>query len=289
MASLGPLDEARGWVDEARQEFRRGRASDVNTWLLEAKIAARQGQLDEAERLTGIAERIVRCGDARPQACPPKEKGCDCECVECHQLVKRVKQKKVIQRLEATAQAEVYLIRAALACDLGDSPRAKIQLAQASELLDDVCQGELRAEAQHVRARIHLLEGRPDLAAPHFDVEAELLRLAGNYREIPQALTSAAESYEMAGDLVRAADRRYRVARISFARGDINDAILKIDAALPLAEACGDPSVQNRFALLFREVSLAHEAQRKASPSDTSAAPAAEPLPETRPDEVEGQ
>ena len=272
LVSMGKLPLARAWVRESRLEFARGRFPDTNTWLLEGKIAQQQGQLDEAYQLIAEAERIVQCNDPKPQRCPCEPKGCDCECVEWYQFRKYREQKKVLERKASTVQAEVYLIRASLALDQGDIATAQGNISCACELLPEVCDPNLGAELQHLRARIHLLQGRPDLAAAHFDTEAELLRHTGNFREIVNVVGQAAQAYEQAGLLAAAADRWYRVARILYARDDLAASQERLTYGLKLAELSNDPVVQDRYALLFAELDSAIEAtKKKSSASDEKA------------------
>lgn len=271
LVSSGDLDQARSWALEARYEFERARRKDANNVLLEAKIARKMNSLEEARRLADEAERIVECCDAEPALCPPPAKECECECVEWYQWRKYREQKGVLERRANTTRAEVYLVRALLACDEGDTGAARSECRLACELLPDTCEPELRAELQRVLGSIDRLEGRYDRSARHFDTEAELLRRAQNYREIPLVLALAAEDYERAENRSLAADRWYRVARIHFARGDLNLASERFKHGFALAESANDSKTLDRFALLFRELDEAVSAKAKPAAPDAGA------------------
>jgi hypothetical protein len=106
-----------------------------------------------------------------------------------------------------------------------------------------------------------------------------LLRQAGHYREIPFALVSAAEAYEMVELFAVAGNRFYRAARTLYGRDDLSGAALLIDRAVVLAEVSGHVELQGRLAILFKEVVLAVEARANRKRDDESDRPESLPMP----------
>jgi hypothetical protein len=78
-----------------------------------------------------------------------------------------------------------------------------------------------------------------------------------------------------------AADRWYRVARIYYARDELEKAAERLRYGVRLAEETNDLSVQNRYALLFHELSHAMKTPENElrNPTDTPAlgSPATQP------------
>lgn len=276
LAEQGKLVEARDWLHESRAELRRAGADQVSTWLLEAKIAQQMDFVDEAWMLTTRAVQAHQAaqGRAAEAVCQgvrdhmvkdPCREGC---CEKLPLVGKCAEKLHDKQQARIVFDVQVLLLRASLACDQGDLAAATALLGEAWGLLPRVCPLPVRAEAEYVAAKVHLLEGRADLAAGHYDRQADLLRQAGDYRQIPKALEAAGLCYESSGDYLRAAERYYRVARYHFARGRVSQSLTFIQRALPLAEVSGSVEIQIRLALLFREVTLAVKATTGEQESD---------------------
>lgn len=277
LASVGWYEAARDCLAESRAELHRAGHSEADAWLLEAKIARSQGLTEEAYVITeGLKETLPRpkliqhaSFEKHDEPCCEEESIDD----DRHPLIERLRKRKheghdrphaeKRQEIRASTVA-LHLFRAQLACDARDLDTAEQELATAERAARHLKDDEVpRAEMLQVRARILLLSMQPAAAALRLDAEADLLREAGHYREIPLALTSAAEAYLMAGDLVAASERFHRVARMLYGRDDLIAAIHFIDRAVALADATEDGDLQARLALVFHEVDSAWEASRQ--------------------------
>ena len=78
------------------------------------------------------------------------------------------------------------------------------------------------------------------------------MRCVGQYREIPNVLDAAAESFLEAGEPNSALDRITRSARIHLARGDLAAAWRRVDAASELARLVGCETAETRLATTAR-------------------------------------
>lgn len=305
LAAVGLYEEARDALAETRAELYRAGKSDADAWLLEAKIARSQGLFAEAATITESVAYLVPTveggaaphGDRRARRHAERTDSCEKDAEpapppRAHPWMAKVRkhrhQGKHAEKRQAEAETAiaVHLLRANLACDEGDLDRASNELDEARRRLRHLSDPSPRAEIEQVAARILLLSGQPGAAAQRLDVEAELLRQAGHYRELPPALSSAGEAYLQSGDPVAAADRFHRVARILYARGELLGALHFIERSVGLAVMTGDFDQQARLALLFGEVDRAVQAirQREARRARTRR-PASETLPTPAPDD----
>ena len=208
LASVGWYEAARDCLAESRAELYRAGLSEADAWLLEAKIARSQGLLDEAYAIAeGVKETLPRHFVARCTAAIAQNDECCAtqEPVESsHRVIEHLRQIKHraahghhAEQRQQTRQSTValHLLHANLACDTHDLDTARNELAAAQRKTRHLRDDEVpRAEILQVRARILLLSMRPAAAALRLDAEADLLRQAGHYREIPLALSSAAEA-----------------------------------------------------------------------------------------------
>lgn len=289
LSSIGRYLEARDWLVEARMEYQRVGINSPNVWLLEAKIARRQGFLDEATYLASRGVAAAQCHEDEKEKKDKKgfaakvSKGVDHFTKHSKKLTECRDEKKQLHY----TKAESSLIQANLACDQSMLDYAWGHLDDARTELQHLDEPDLEAEAERVQGRIHMYESAPEFAGPRFDNEAVFLREAKNYREIPFAYRSAGEAYEAAGFIEIAAERYYFVARIMYARDDYVAALRYIERAIPFAEA-GPPHVQARLALLFKVVSDAMDAESdtKKDPSDELETESSELVPAEEVEEI---
>jgi hypothetical protein len=144
------------------------------------------------------------------------------------------------------------LTRARLAAEQYDIVAAQAELACACRLASELCSDDLRAELHDVAALIHIAKGEYLQAGRHLDHEAESLRWAGNFREIPGVLELAAAAYEQGGLRSLAADRLGRAARVYCGRGDNQRAWQIVQQASALADtAGGDEFCDTSSGILF--------------------------------------
>ena len=210
LTSNGDYMIAKDWLLDARVELCRANSTLANVWLLEAKIAQQETRFDEA------CVFVNRAACSAPP-CPESEEGCLCcqddpcreSCItQIPCIGSKVRDRQEIRECKEKMQIQIHLARASIAADQFDTVTAQKHFRCACELLGEICSYQLRAELHNVAGRIHTAKGEFLCAAVHFDKEAENLRLAGIYREIPGALDQAAAAYDLAGRVYLAADRR---------------------------------------------------------------------------------
>ncbi|MDA8744763.1 hypothetical protein N9N28_09040 [Rubripirellula amarantea] len=259
LTSLSDNAVATDWLIESRAELCRANASTANTWLLEAKIAQSELRLSDADRM------VDRAACAKP---PCADDGQVCQCGRndpCREsCVTKIPcvgscfaENEAEESCRVAYQAQIHLARARIAAERYDIPLANEQLSCACELASQVCSEDMQAELQRVSALVHLAKGEYMQAAWHFDKEADHLRLAGTYREIPNTLELAAGAYEQAGLPRDAALRLTRVAKIWFGRGDTTRAWSFVQQASVQAEVAGCESINRRLALIAHEIQQA--------------------------------
>ncbi|MDG2223737.1 MAG: hypothetical protein P8L85_20330 [Rubripirellula sp.] len=278
MISENRPTEAKDWLLDARVELCRAGASPGNVYLLQAKIALSENRLEDVYHNVDRAE----CSDA-----PCGEEGCECksdpgnQC--CHGCITKIpcvgpklEQASVTKQCVKTFEAQVELTRARLAAEQYDIPTAVAHFSKACKQLKGICGYDLQAELQNVAALIHLAKGEHLQAAGHLDREAENLRCAGIYRELPITLTLAAAAYEQAGRFDLAANRLCRAARIRFGHGEIDRSWQDVQAAIALAETACSETTKIRLALLVNEISQTFETEEPTPPSTAGSLSSAE-------------
>jgi tetratricopeptide (TPR) repeat protein len=269
MISENRPTEAKDWLLDARFELCRAGASLGNVYLLQAKIALSENRIED---VYSNVDRAA-CSDA-----PCGEEGCECKsdpgnpcshgCITKIPCVgPKLEQASVTKECVKTFEAQVELTRARLAAEQYDIPTAVAHFSKACKQLKGICGYDPQAELQNVAALIHLAKGEHLQAAGHLDCEAENLRCAGIYRELPITLTLAAAAYEQAGRLDLAANRLCRAARIRFGHGEIDRSWQDVQAAIALAETACSETTKIRLALLVNEISQTLENEESSPPS----------------------
>lgn len=279
MTSVGAYAEARDWLCEARAEARRADLNEAEIWLLDAKCARQMGCLEAAAQMTEYAacQASLRHrhwhrnpADVKPPATSHLAGKALAKVDHHHQWWHKAaaaivpgheKAKEAEQDVEQrqAARAQVALLRANLACDVTDLGTARNELASARRQLPLVANRAVHAEAERVEGRIQLISARPQAAGERFDLEADLLRKAEVYREIPYASFDAGECYDMASESWLAADRYLRAARMLYACEAWCDAVLSLEQALPLIEALCDSELAGRARVVHMQLLIAIE------------------------------
>jgi tetratricopeptide (TPR) repeat protein len=249
MTSLDRTLLARDWLLEARAELKRAGASTGNAWLLESKVAIDQDLFEDAVcSIDRAACSVPPCGNAEP-ACG----NCGLQ-IPC--LGKKRRQKREREECKSAFQVQIQLARARVAAEQYDSANARAHFGSACELAMEIESFDLQAELHDVAALIHIADGEYLSAGCHLDREAENLRLAGNYREIPNTLQLAAAAYGEVERFDLAADRMLRVARIFYGRGDTRASWEHLQTATSLANLAGAENTKIRLALLANEIAM---------------------------------
>lgn len=253
----GDNQAAKDWLIEARVELARAKASAGNTYLLGAKIAQDEGRLEDAHRLIWLASCAPSpCGDRAEEVCPGD--ACKEDCFERLPCVgNRIAEKKSLEECHNDYAAQVHLAKARLAAEMYDLDSAKCHFADAIESARHVCNYDLRAEFHDTAALIDLAGGNVVQAAAHLDREATLLRLAENYRRIPEVLTLAAAAHNETLRFDLSTDRLCRAARIWLTRGELEKAWEILQQALETGEAEHSPSTRIRLQITAAEIEAA--------------------------------
>lgn len=264
-AAMRQLEPARQALAEARAELRRSGQSEVDAWLLEAKIARAQGRLGDAAYYADcIVAPMIRRDPACNETCRSKEenrlltavRGCRDKIAKC--LGHGDEEPDVCEGYNVS----LAVFRANLALDSGDVPAARAELARARQAAAAQTEPATRAEIAAVEARLLLIMERPEDAARRLDSEAEWLRQSGHLRELPMATSSAAEAFLQAGLPIEAANRFFRTARLLYGRGDLLAALFFLERSIELAVEMSDVDLQLRAALLLEEIERANRKRK---------------------------
>lgn len=292
LAAMREYEPAREALAEARAESLRSGESQVDAWLLEAKIARVQGRLDEAAYLADcVLEPLIRTS---PQ----------CSAQPCGECVRRAvgslgsaltgARRTFLQVCRHADGADdpcqsnlvsLSLFRANLMLDQADIERARVELDKAEQAIAERGKSRsgrgasedpaTRAELAATHARLLLLLNRPLEAARRLDEEARWLTTSEHYRELPTATVAAAEAFLMAELPLEAAERFFRAARLLYGRDDLLAALYFLERSIELAVELADVDLQLRGALLLGEIDRANP---KRSSSSDPAAPAGDPI-----------
>ncbi|MGQ9663366.1 MAG: MlaD family protein [Kiritimatiellia bacterium] len=161
---------------------------------------------------------------------------------------------RTIQRGLAGVPAELialaHLRIAILRCELSQFQEAEQHLKEASRLEKKIESPQVRAYLRQATGLLNLSQNRPALAAASFDQEAGLLREAGLFVAMAQALDRAARAYEAAGDWSAAVNRYYRAVRTLVASKALQKADEVLDRALPAAQKVGNEMIASEMSRL---------------------------------------
>jgi hypothetical protein len=135
------------------------------------------------------------------------------------------------RRDDLATRARANFILGLLAADAGDAAGA----ARALRDMGEPAQDPLRADAQELRGRWLMLQGRAETARPAFVEAAKIRRDLRDYVGMATAMAAGAEAAEASGDDAGAADLYYRAGRSAAARGDDEKARTWLTRALDLA------------------------------------------------------
>jgi tetratricopeptide (TPR) repeat protein len=226
LAAMNQLDRARVLLREAAWDLTRAGAGDDDVILMEARVARRQGQLDEAMSLTATL------------VAPP------------------------VAKRSPILAAQAHLLRSELACERHDLPAARQELEAAQSAAGKSPDPSLSAGIADAAGRVAMEEHRPAEAAAKFDHAVILLQRAGAYAEMGWALGWSGEAHLAAGRPDAAADRFYRAARSTYARGNSVKARELLARALTSAQAA-------------KLAGLSEQAHALASEMDAATRPAA--------------
>lgn len=277
LVSREAYGEAADWLVDSRAELCRAGTSTGNSWLLSAEIAMAQNRFEDADRFVNYAACVSPPCEIGEEAClcGPSEACCEEPCQDCcivrlPCIGKKIEHKQAVERCEQGYQARIELTRARLAAKQLDLCTAKQHLQRACEMTIEACDLSLQADRHDVAALIHDLEACFLQAGAHRDREVRLLRCIGHYREIPNVLDAAAESYKSAERMDLAIDRMIRSARIRFARGELEPAWERVRMASELASFGGCQAVEIRLSLTAKMIRDAIDRQPDDPRIDTS-------------------
>ncbi len=218
LTMVGQYDRAWELLHEAASEFRRAKQNLADVWLLEAKVAYKQGRRAEA---LSLAERVL----TDPASTPSR-----------------------------SHRVQVAVLQGNVAVDDRHTGRAASALARAEQEMHALSDYALQAETARLAGSIDLLEEKTEAAAAAFDREARLWQQVGRYPEMARALGRAGEAYRAAGHKGPGAERFFRAARSSWARGEREVALQYIQQAASLAQEVENSSLHQRVLTLKEEI-----------------------------------
>lgn len=215
-ATLGNLAHARASLVTAERALKRSGSSTAEAVLLDASLARRLGDMDAAAKLL----------DSLP-----------------------------FRDLSIDQNIQANLLRALVACDRNQLSEAEGYLAAAESLLPKKPAPLELARLHEVAGKLYTLSNRLPLAADHYDQQALMLRKAGHFREMADALNRSGDVWMQMGKVEQAGDRYYRAARSFMAQGDSIAALQVIDKVVSLdREGLEDTDVMREIASLFEEI-----------------------------------
>ena len=247
------LDRARA-IDNSREIGRN--AHNLAACLIQLE------DWDEALKLLAEAERetIRAGGDAGPilllAAETARLRGDD---EKAGALLDRLEQLEISSEMRGQA----YVLRAHLACDRKDGPRAAAHLTRANGYLKQVESPGLAGSIAAVSGRVAEMNSQWAEAAAAFDREAAWMKTADRLPEMARALERAGQNYLKAEQLNKAADSFFRSARSWMAQGNYIDALRVIEQAASLKPE--DEASQETMAViaeLFEEIRRSVEQQQ---------------------------
>jgi tetratricopeptide (TPR) repeat protein len=204
MTDKGQTTNVMPFIQEARAEMVSSGRDPVCTYVLESQVLRMTGKKEEAVTAAQNAVNMVNRSTDTDAA------------LQCRSVL-----------------ADLYREDGKLAEARNELKRI-VSLARKSE------KPIIKSVAAGLEGRILLSEGKPSEAAPKFDSEAELLRSAGLYRSMADALISAAEAYGKASSHPAAADRYFRAGRSVGSGGDPATAGALLKKALESAKLASD-------------------------------------------------
>lgn len=220
-AASGDYAKARNSLVETRADFARvGDLGGVGeAWLLEAKMAQIEKQLEEAEELCARALELF------------KESGG-----------------------QAMMEAHAYVLQAYLLCESGDIEAAQKSLEKAAKTgapgRDPLLLAELLSTEGHVLAAAK----NYDSAAMKYDAASVAYRNINRGSDVANMLSKAASIYRMSGRHDMAGERFYRAARSLYAQGDLATALKRLELAFASAKLIDDTELNARCAALFSSI-----------------------------------
>ncbi len=225
------FEQAKLWLIDSRVDLTRANVSTGNAWLMTANIAAAENQIE----LANDAIHQAKCAGAscltyeQYRLRGPAAKFVDENCkpplsAKLPWIGKKVLEKKRLESCKLEHSANIHLSLARVALLENDLCKAREQLKQSGGCEDGLCSLTLQASRHDIAAEICDLEFNYMQAGAHRDREVELLRSAGEYRELPEILRDAADSYAVANRLDLAIDRLIRCSRIYLARQEFEKA-----------------------------------------------------------------
>lgn len=264
-AAMQQFEPARQALAEARAELRHSGQSEVDAWLLEAKIARAQGRLGDAAYFADcvVAPLIRRDPACNQKRCDKGAGGLSATVRGCRDRIAKCLGHGDNEPDDCEGyKVSLAVFRTNLALDSGDVPAARASLSRAKQW--DVAQNNpaARAEIAAADARLLLILQRPDEAARRLDDETQWLRESGHLRELPMATSSAAEAFLQAGQPIEAAVRFFRTARLLYGRGDLLAALFFLERSVSLAVEMDDADLQLRAALLLEEIERANRKRK---------------------------
>jgi len=264
-SSAAELAYERGSFDQAKKLFRLAltRARAINDPGLSADAAYNLAMCEIGLRDYDGAAKLL--SQAYYDADRASANTADIQLVRAKVAFLRMRPSEALTLLDEIAASkpsqsitlQAMILRGQIACDTGGLDAARAQLQAIERLVASpptILSASVGADLEKLKGTVARLEGKSQIAAHSFDVEAELLRNAHRYRDMAYALARAAKAYIAAGEPALAAERYFLSARSLHGHGETDDAKSLLEASLSAARQAADHDARLRAEALLEEI-----------------------------------
>lgn len=220
LTRTGEYGRAATLLEEAESEAWRARVPGADVLLLRAKVARLAGDPATA---VAYAERVLSQRSARP--------------TPAH-------------------AAQAHVLQGQVAVEAQDLATAQSELAQARTAAGAGAPPAVRASIEGLDADLLRTAGNMTGAAAAYDAQADLLREAKLYDDLPDVLAMSGDAWRAASRPRPTADRFYRAARAAAAQGRTTDAWRWLGWAQVTAPYAADPNLTARIDALREQMPL---------------------------------
>jgi tetratricopeptide (TPR) repeat protein len=220
-AAMREFDSARNYLVEARAEFLRinDPSGAGETWLLDAKMAQAEKQMDVSE---------ARCLDAI-------------------ELLEEGKGRSPML-------AHAYVLMAYLSCEKGELRDAEDALLMARRADNSIRDPQLLPDLLATEAYLNVSQHALVRAALKYDAAAVAYRDLNRGREVAEMLSRAGNMYRADEEHALAGERFYRASRSYFAQGNVELALNRLKSAFESAKYAEDEALNEKCAAFYRSI-----------------------------------
>jgi tetratricopeptide (TPR) repeat protein len=220
-AAMHEFKSARNYLVEARAEFLRvdDRSGAGETWLLDAKMAQAEKQLDVAEA----------------------------RCLKAIELLEESKRR-------STMLAHAYVLMAYLNCEKNELRDAEEALLMARRADKGVRDPQLLPDLLVTEAYLNVSQHAQMRAALKYDAAAAAYRDLNRGREVAEMLSRAGNMYRADEEHALAGERFYRAARSYLAQGNVDLTLKRLKLAFESADYAEDVALTQKCAAFYSSI-----------------------------------